>query len=305
MRTPLEWQEGGRIEKSGKAAFRFLAAEHATSPVLVAVPHAGRSYPDSVRTMLRDPEPTAIQLEDRHVDRIAVRAAVNAGAAVLIAAAPRALIDLNRSPTDIDWSMVEGRPPDVPGSAPGRRARSGLGLVPRSIAGFGEIWRQPLQFEELTYRIENIHQPYHDTLSAILDKLRGRFGAATLIDLHSMPPLRRRGGGSASFVLGDRFGASCEAGLVSYMLRFFETQGQTVSLNSPYAGGYVLERHGKRKGWINAVQLEICRATYLDRKLDRVSPRLPMVADCVTRFVEHVGERTRSLSTDGFAIAAE
>jgi N-formylglutamate amidohydrolase len=57
--------------------------------------------------------------------------------------------------------------------------------VPRRLPGLGELWRHRLPADELTARIECVHQPYHATLAAGLEQLRDRWGAALLIDLHS------------------------------------------------------------------------------------------------------------------------
>jgi N-formylglutamate amidohydrolase len=138
------------------------------------------------------------------------------GAALLIAHAPRAMIDLNRAPDDVDWDMVAGGMPEPRVRlAAGRRARSGLGLVPRRLPGLGELWKRRMTRDELTARIEQIHQPYHAALAKGLEALRDRWGAALLIDLHSMPPLGPKRGADAApdFVIGDRFGASCDGAL--------------------------------------------------------------------------------------------
>ncbi len=123
-------------------AFTLTTPPRMSLPVLVAVPHAGRAYPAAITARMRDSALAQLRLEDRHADRLGVAIARETGAALLVAHAPRALLDLNRAEDDIDWDMIEGgRPEGVMTSEPGQRsnarARSGLGLVPRRLPGFG------------------------------------------------------------------------------------------------------------------------------------------------------------------------
>lgn len=237
------------------------------SPVLLAVPHAGRAYPSDLIANMRDADFATIRLEDRLVDLIARQIARSTGAGLIVARAPRAMIDLNRSVEDMDWTMVaEGRPEGVTHSAANRRARGGLGLVPRRLNGLGEIWRSRLSCAEVSRRVKQVHEPYHRALRDTLDRIRSRWGAALLIDLHSMPPLRIRSQreGPAHFVVGDRFGASCDGMLSAGALRYFARNDCRVAHNRPYAGGYVLDRHGVPSIGIHAMQIEICRSLYLE-----------------------------------------
>jgi N-formylglutamate amidohydrolase len=275
-------------------------------PVLIAVPHAGRAYPPSVASRLRDPEQAQLRLEDRHVDRIGAEIARQTGAALLVAHAPRALLDLNRAEDDIDWDMIEGgRPADLPASQAAhggnRRARSGLGLVPRRLPGSGEIWRGRLCADELAARIEGIHRAYHAALAQQLARIHAQWGAALLIDLHSMPPLRAaEGEGQAPvIVLGDRFGAACHNALVGRALGQLEGQGIAAAHNRPYSGGYVLDRHGAPQAGVHALQIEVCRATYLDRRLSEPGAGLAGVAAMLAGLVRELGAEAALLG-DGY-----
>lgn len=255
----------------GVPAFSLHAPrKRAAIPLLIAVPHAGRSYPPSLMKRMRDPQLAAARLEDRLVDLMAFQVAQATGAWLLVAHAPRAMLDLNRAADDVDWEMVTGgRAADQPRYAAGHRARNGLGLVPRRLNGTGELWRQKLSRTELADRIARIHRPYHHAVAQTLAALRDQWGSALLIDLHSMPPL---GPGldkepAAQFVVGDRFGTSCENGLTAVALEHFEQAGAIATHNRPYAGGYVLDTHGAPVRAIHAMQVEICRSVYLDLRL--------------------------------------
>lgn len=303
---------GGTIEGMEGAstpAFRHVAPRSMPMPVLIAVPHAGRAYPAQVLDQMRDEELSRLRLEDRHVDKLAVEIARQTRTGLLVAHAPRALLDLNRAHDDIDWEMVEGGGKMAPRpTAPSRRVRSGLGLVPRRLPGFGEIWREPLSRRTLDARIAGIHQPYHDFLASELERIREYWGVALLIDLHSMPPLRARAGEARvpQIVLGDRFGASCHGSLVSRAFRFLEERGRPAAHNRPYSGGYVLDRHASPVNGIHAVQVEVCRSTYLDERMDRTTPGIEPMARMLAGLVRELGAETARLGASGqFQQAAE
>lgn len=294
-------RHGGTIPGGqGEPAYTLTQPEPSALPVLIAVPHAGRAYPAALVERMRNPGYAALRLEDRYVDRLGEAVASATGAALLVAHAPRAMIDLNRATDDIDWDMfARGRPAGIGSYTPGMRARSGLGLIPRRIPGLGELWKRRHEHEELEVRIGAIHGPYHECLSGVLDELRQRWGAALLIDLHSMPPLGGRGGQIApEFVLGDRFGASCHGALVASSFGYFTEVRRIAAHNRPYAGGYVLERHAAPTRGVHGLQLEIDRSCYLDHRLAEPGPgfdsMVELLAGLVRRLAGEVAELGRA-----------
>lgn len=303
-------ESGGYIPGSdGKRAFVLTGITQTPLPVLISVPHAGRDYPEQLLAKMRRSAQTTLRLEDRYVDLIGRTVAEQTGAALLVAHAPRAMIDLNRATDDMDWSMVSGGARDeARHSLANRRSRSGLGLVPRRLAGIGEIWSGPIERAELDSRIADIHQPYHAALGHSLDLIRDRWGAALLIDLHSMPPLRPRHPGerTAEFVIGDRFGASCVPEIAATALDYFGQHGRLVAHNRPYAGGYVLDRHALPARGIHAIQIEICRSSYLDSHLSEPSVRMNGVARLVAGLVSRLAGQIAELgSGSAIPLAAE
>lgn len=294
--------QGGQIPGTvGVPAFSLSGADPSPIPVLVAVPHAGRAYPGSLLERMRNPGFAALRLEDRYVDLLAHKVAQETGAMLLIAHAPRAMIDLNRASDDIDWDMFGRRAPDDVGSyTPGRRARSGLGLIPRRLPGLGELWKRRHDEDELAARISGIHNPYHETLSHTLTALRDRWGAALLLDLHSMPPLVLRGGQPApEFVLGDRFGATCHGSLVGSAFTYFSEMRRGAAHNRPYAGGYVLHRHGAPGECLHALQLEVDRSSYLDSRLAEPGRGFAAMAALLTGLVRRLAGEVATLGQIG------
>lgn len=307
-----EWTGGGQIPGvADHPAFSLRQPTPSAIPVLIAVPHAGRAYATSLLERMRNPGFAALRLEDRYVDRLGEAVARATGAALLVAHAPRAMIDLNRATDDVDWDMFGMRGPDRVGSyTPGKRARSGLGLIPRRLPGIGELWKRRHDETDLTDRISGIHEPYHACLCEVLAGLRARWGAALLIDLHSMPPLTLQGGRQPpEFVVGDRFGAACEGGLVGAAFSFFSEMRRGAAHNRPYAGGYVLDRHAAPKGGIHAFQLEVDRTSYLDSRLAEpgsgFAEMVDLLAGLVQRLAADVADLGRNSPDSRWAEAAE
>ena len=262
--------------------FRRLGPARPGSPVVLSVPHAGRSYSDGLLAAARLSRARLESLEDRLVDRLVWRA-VEAGAVALIADSPRAEIDLNRDERELDPAMVLPRPA-ADSTLDSPRTRGGLGLIPARIAGSGAIWRQRIAAAEVSRRIERIHRPYHEALAAELRAARARFGVAVLLDCHSMPP--RGMGGEAPVVLGDRHGGSMAEPLVAAAESAARGAGFTVARNAPYAGGHITERHGDPGRGIHALQLELDRSLYLAPDLRSSGPGFDRVARLIAAVAE-------------------
>jgi N-formylglutamate amidohydrolase len=228
-------------------------------PVLLSIPHSGRDYPAWLIKEARRGLPALEPLEDPLVDRLAWRA-IGLGLPAVIALAPRAAIDCNRSPDEIDPATVSM----APDADPGPRARSGLGLIPGRTPRHGELWRRKLAMAEVERRKAEAWAPYHQAITEQLLALRRRFGEVLLLDCHSMPP---RPGKQAPVVLGDRHGRSCGRWLGDHARRTVEEVGFAVTLNDPYAGGWIIEHHGRPADGVHALQVEIDRSAYLDGSL--------------------------------------
>ncbi len=302
-------ESGGKLPGlANMPAFRFNAPRPSPIPVLIAAPHGGRNYPSDVLKSMRDSDSSRLKLEDRLIDVIASRVSAETGAALLVADAPRAMIDLNRAESDVDWTMVEGGLGFPRREVSTRRARTGLGLIPRRLPATGEVWLRPLQRAELEERIEHIHRPYHDRLTAMLGDLHRRWGAALLLDLHSMPPLsvERYGNPAPNFVIGDRFGASSARSLSAAAFTHLEERRERASHNRPYAGGYVLDRHAAPQKNIHALQLEVCRSAYLGDSREELNDSAGSIVDLLSGLVRKLANETAALAPPSdFRQAAE
>lgn len=274
-----------------------LGGEVPASPVVISVSHAGRDYPLPLRAALRVSLAAAAALEDRHVDAVALAARVTE--VTIVQRRARAWIDLNRAEDERDPRVDEGAGPLGPSAS---KASNGLGLIPRRSAIAAELWRRRWSDAEVQARIAGDHRPFHDAVAAALAAARARFGVAVLLDLHSMPPLT--GAARATrIVLGDRWGRAAGARFVARAEVVAMAAGLPAALNSPYAGGHILDRHGRPEAGVHAIQLELDRSLYLDRRFDRPGPGLARTAALVRQMLAELADE--ALAGIPQALAAE
>jgi N-formylglutamate deformylase len=180
---------------------------------------------------------------------------------------PRCYVDVNREPYELDPRMFEGRLPSFANTR-SMRVAGGLGTVARVVGDAQEIYDQRITVAEAMRRIDGLYKPYHRTLRRLFMRLQRDFGAAILIDCHSMPS--GTGGRDdrprADLVLGDRYGTSCVGVVPETIEECMRGFGYAVSRNKPYAGGFITEHYGNPIAGLHAIQLEINRALYMDER---------------------------------------
>jgi N-formylglutamate amidohydrolase len=250
-------------------AFEVLEPEELSSPLVFSSPHSGDVYPADFLASSRLDVASLRRSEDAHVHALFALAPA-AGAPLIKAHFPRAYLDLNREPYELDPRMFEDALPEFANTR-SLRVAAGLGTIPRVVADAREIYSARLRVGEALRRIDGLHKPYHAALRALMDRAQRRFGVALLVDCHSMPSnvakesqTPRGDKRKPDFVLGDRFGASCSVDIVETIETRLRQWGYHVQRNRPYAGGYITEHYGKPGAGAHAVQIEIARNLYMD-----------------------------------------
>ena len=285
----LESPPGVMSESQDQFDPPFEAVEPAEcrGPVLFNSPHSGRVYPRSFLLASRLDLATLRRSEDSFVDEL-IAGLVARGHPIMYAHFPRSYVDVNREPYELDPRMFEGRLPSFANTR-SMRVAGGLGTVARVVGDAQEIYDQRIAVAEALQRIDSLYKPYHRTLRRLFTRLHRDFGAAILVDCHSMPSTT--GGGRderprADLVIGDRYGTSCVpvvAETVEQTLRGF---GYVVNRNKPYAGGFITEHYGNPSAGLHAIQLEVNRALYMDERryersasFDRLAGELAVIAE--------------------------
>ena len=263
--------------------FRILRPYRQTVPFVFASPHSGRCYPANFIAMSRLSATALRRSEDAFVEELFC-GAVALGAPMLAARFPRAYLDANRGPAEIDSAMFEGAL-SVAVDSPSPRVNAGLGVIPRIVRDGAEIYRGRLKPGDADERLARLYRPYHAALAQLIEETRAQFGVAVLIDCHSMPSAAA----IPDIVLGDRYGMAAAPSVTRRAELAFEEQGFSHARNAPYAGGYTTHLHGRRDRDVHALQVEINRALYLDEeriakggRFEQVHARL---TDALTRLV--------------------
>lgn len=248
-------------------AYDVISPADQTAAVVVASPHSGRTYTPDFLAACRLDLKLLRKSEDSYVDEL-LGAAPHVGAPLLRARFPRAYVDPNREPFELDPAMFDD---DLPAYANtcSPRVTAGLGTIARIVANGEEIYRRKLGVAEALARIDRLYRPYHEALEDLVAATRARFGACLLIDGHSMPSVggpmdRDAGRRRLDFVLGDCHGSSCAPDIVDLAQDFLETLGYHVTRNVPYAGGFTTRHYGRPDAGVHALQIEINRSLYMD-----------------------------------------
>jgi N-formylglutamate amidohydrolase len=289
-------------------AFDILEPADLTSPLVFSSPHSGRNYPARFLKLSRL-DPLALRRsEDAYVDDLFTDA-VALGAPLLRAHFPRAYLDVNREPYELDPRMFEGRLPAFANTR-SLRVAGGLGTIARVVGESQEIYTGRMPVEEAIRRIDGLYKPYHHALRGLMRRASGQFGLAVLIDCHSMPsasaggPARAGERIEADIVLGDRYGTSCATFIVDLVEYELRQLGYVVQRNKPYAGGFITEHYGSPGAGFHALQIEINRALYMDEQKFEKKPAFAQVSADMNCMAEALMRQVAGRG-QGRALAAE
>ncbi len=236
------------------------------APFVFCSPHSGRDYTPHFVQQTRLDSLTLRKSEDCFVEAL-FEPVTEFGAPFIHARFPRAFLDVNREPYELDPRLFFEDVPDF-ANAHSTRVVGGLGTIARIVADGEEIYAQRLPLSEAFSRIEYLYKPFHAAIGELMEETKALFGYAILIDCHSMPSASAfpASGRRPDMVLGDRFGAACHEIIVLFVKDVLEHMGYRVQVNRPYAGGYITEKYGQPAEGMHALQLEVNRGLYLDER---------------------------------------
>ena len=231
-------------------------------PLFVTISHAGEWIPEEAVWLRGVPESVLLCDLDRYVDQLYQRALEESNVPSVVGSIHRFVVDLNRLETDIDCSTVEGS------------------LQPEGMFTRGLHWQKSTRGDLLIEKplgspchkrlVETYFNPFHaDILDKITNYRSKGFDKIFILDLHSMPS---KGGVNHSdpgavrkdVVLGNQFGTTADADFTKAVVEAYQSFGYEVSMNVPYPGGRIVHRYGKPSAGIQAIQVELNRALYMD-----------------------------------------
>src|SRR3984957_12648149 len=261
-------------------------------PVAFNSPHSGCVYPRAFLAASRLDFATLRRSEDCFVDELLL-GVVGRGHPLMRAHFPRCFVDVNREPYELDPRMFDGRLPSF-ATTRSMRVAGGLGTVARVVGDAQEIYDQRIPVDDALRRIEGLYKPYHRLLRRLMTTIHRDFGAAVLVDCHSMPstagPKDERP--RADIVIGDRYGTSCLGVVADTIEVTLRERGYAVSRNKPYAGGFITEHYGNPAAGLHSVQLEINRGLYMDERGFERSATFSTLA----RHLESIADRLHAVA---------
>ena len=287
----------GRDNNQGQliSPFEIMSPETQRIPFVYSSPHSGKLYPPEFIKTSRLELKSLRGSEDCYVDEL-FSAAPNVGAPLIKAIFPRVFIDANREPYEFDPSMFFEPLPDFVTTS-SNKISAGLGTIAKVVADGEKIYSEKLHLSDALNRVNNYYLPYHNSLEKLITITKENFGCCTLIDCHSMPPNKIGNGGRnnkspADIVLGDNHGRSANKVLVNEIMGFFVSQGLSVKINDPYPGGYTTSNYGKPQTGVQAIQIEINRALYMDEKSMKRNEGFLETKNIMDRLVSHLSKLT-------------
>lgn len=219
------------------------------SPIVLGLPHTGTDVPPDAWDRLNETG-RALADTDWHIHRL--YDGLLEGATTVRTPVHRYVIDVNRAPDD--ESLYPGQ--------------NTTGLCPLTDFDGRPIYRdrQEPDAAEITRRIDAYHRPYHEALSAELDRVRAMHGVAILYDCHS---IRSEisflfPGKLPDFNIGTNQSASC-APIVERTVEQLcaAAPGYTSILNGRFKGGWTTRHYGRPETGVHAIQMELAQSTYL------------------------------------------
>jgi N-formylglutamate amidohydrolase len=229
------------------------------TPLVVEIPHAGLVVDGPTLSLLAAPARSIGRDADLYVDDLYADAA-SAGATLITSHVSRYVCDLNRSERDVDAESVEGAP---------THARATRGIIWRLTSEGAKVLDGPLPRAELERRLDTYYRPYHQTIAALVERKRARFGFAVVLAAHSMPSVGRAGHGDphahrADVVPGTRGRTSAAAAFIDCVDSHARKAGLSVAHDDPYQGGYTTQHYGRPGADVHVVQVELARRLYMD-----------------------------------------
>lgn len=225
-----------------------------SQPLLISMPHNGQAIPDDVAATMK---PFALKAEDTdwYIDKL-YDFAQSLGAWLIMPKYSRYVIDLNRRP-------------DNENLYPGANSTE---LCPSSSFALQPLYQneQPVEQQEVERRLSLYWQPYHQALQQALADIKQQHGCAVLLEAHSILSEVPRffEGKLPDFNLGTADGNSCSAELAQRLVAL-DVAPYSKVINGRFKGGYITRAYGNPAQQIEAVQLELSQATYMQEPTDQ------------------------------------
>jgi len=218
-------------------------------PILVSMPHNGTLIPEKLQQRMTL-SARRVKDTDWYLDRL-YRFTQEMGLSIIKPLYSRYVIDLNR-------------PSDNQDLYPGQNTTE---LCPTTQFDLSPIYLKgqlPSQ-NEINQRVEEYWKPYHRALQAEINRFVAQQGQCLLFEAHSIASQVPRffDGQLADFNFGNYNAKSSSSELLRRIINFCTSPYSKV-VNGRFKGGFITRHYGDPQSNIDALQLELSQATYMN-----------------------------------------
>jgi len=225
----------------------WLRVHRGDAPLVIAFPHGGTDLA-GLDEQFVSPWHAQIDTDWWIADLYAF--AADLGATLVATTISRSVIDMNRDPSGASL---------YPGQATTE-------LCPTTTFDGEPLYRfdQPDE-ASITQRLNLYHRPYHDALTAELDRLQATHGRVVLYDAHSIRSHVPRlfDGELPQFNIGTNGGATCAPELETIVANICAASGRSHVVNGRFKGGWTTRHYGRPEDGVHAIQIELAQRGYM------------------------------------------
>lgn len=281
------------IEKEIKDFIRIVTPVKDDIPLVISSPHSGRNYDIIDKKLLNVTLNSIRALEDSFVD-LFIENVDKLGIYSVINDFPRVILDINRSPFEIDKTMFSEKVSDK--IIETDNVTRGIGLFIKKNR-FGEnIYKNKLDLNHFKFLKKFVYDEWHENLSSVLENIYKKNSKYYLIDLHSMPSGRSlQMDNIPDICIGNLEGESCNDRITQLTKEFFISKSYKVSVNNPYSGGFITKNYSNIHSNKNVLQIEISRDLYMNENNLELTNNFDKVRDDFFKYFSYI---SKFLKTD-------
>ncbi|WP_428629962.1 N-formylglutamate deformylase [Sphingopyxis sp.] len=225
----------------------WLRVQRGDAPLVIAFPHGGTNLA-GLDDQFVSPWHARIDTDWWIAELYAF--AADMGATLVATDISRSVIDMNRDPSGASL---------YPGQATTE-------LCPTTTFDGELLYRFGEPDEaEIMQRLHSYHRPYHDTLTAELDRLKDAHGKIVLYDAHSIrshvPRLFH--GELPLFNIGTNGGTTAAPELETIIANICAASGKSHVVNGRFKGGWTTRHYGRPDDDVHAIQMELAQRGYM------------------------------------------
>lgn len=207
---------------------------YSNSPLVLSIPHSGILIPNELTGICH---PHAKRL---HTDWNLRELTAHSPHTTIAATISRYIVDLNRERDRVEKATQP--------------------IIPRTDEdGHALFYHYPSKKKQEEW-IRLYYNPYYESLMQILNQKLQEHTTVYLCDLHSYDDSLFE---TNAVIIGTRRQRSCTTETCRKLMSLFESEGISVTFDSPFSGGNLIKTFGKLPG-VEAFQLEIPYSMYLN-----------------------------------------